>query len=270
MRRRIVVRPGLLANTALVSVQALDGLENKSKHKESDIERYFMRDYIPGDRYRDINWKASSRFDDLFTRIAPVTQEKTHVLSVIVRPYRKHTMESVQSLAHLNFIKSWLLLFLRSVKRAHSEYHFDVAVGSEKRLLKSEEEIDHFSGELSGVFFQSPQPPSRDDPVIAAQGQVFIFTTPYDETLRSILVPRSDVYVFTSAFPEKKILSEKEKANVRMPLIQADNSLFPPGSWFFNTEYDKPAAFPTGSGIRVYREPLLVSRVGSSKEEKKP
>ena len=267
MLRRIVVRPGLLPNLAPVPVQALDGLENKSKHKESDVERYFMREYIPGDRYRDINWKASSRFNDLFTRIAPVTQEKTHVLSVVLRPYRKPSRESVQSLAHLNFIKSWLLLFLKSVKQAHSEYQFDVAVGSEKRLLKNQEEIENFSVELSGMFFQSPQPPAQDDPIIAPQGQVFIFTTPFDDTLRRILVPRDDVFIFTSAFPEEKNRLDKEDTAVRLPLVQTDNSLFLPGSWFYHTEHRKPAVFPAGgAGIRVFREPLLVTRIGSSRE----
>jgi uncharacterized protein (DUF58 family) len=41
----------------------------------SDQEKYFMREYIPGDRLKDINWKSSIKLNELITRISPSSPE---------------------------------------------------------------------------------------------------------------------------------------------------------------------------------------------------
>ena len=156
--RQLVVRPALMPDREFTNIEAIDGLENKSKIKQSDIERYFMREYIPGDRVRDINWKASSRLSELVTRIAPVTQEKTQVLTVVLRNYRKGKRETVESIGHLNYVKSWLLLFLKVLKKRRPEFQFRVISSDGVRILESEEDIGYFAEELSGVFFRAPEP----------------------------------------------------------------------------------------------------------------
>ena len=225
MRRDLTVRPALLTETEPPTVQALDGLENKSKQKESDVERYFMRDYMPGDRYRDINWKASSRFSELFTRIAPVTQEKTHVLSVLIRPYRRKGRETASSLAHLNYAKSWCLLFLKSVKSAHPDYQFMVSVGTEKRHLKSAEDIELLAIDLAALHYQAAPPLSHDDPSLTNPGEIFVFTTVYDETLNVYFGARPGTHIFTTAFPDGK------GETVDSSLFHSDSTLFSPGPW---------------------------------------
>lgn len=64
-------------------VDRLSGNENRRLIRNADEERYHMREYAPGDRVRDINWKASSRLPILMTRVSPESQEKTLVLPVL-------------------------------------------------------------------------------------------------------------------------------------------------------------------------------------------
>ncbi len=231
LERSITVRPALLQERVFPTVEALDGMEDKSKFKQSDIERYFMREYIPGDRIRDINWKASSRFSELVTRISPVTQEKTKIISVFFRPFRKRGRETATSVAHLNYIKSWFLLFLKTVKQAHSEYQFNVIMGGENTLLETEEDIDQFGLDLSSVFFRHSV--SEYGAELAAQisGDAFVFSTPYDETIPFFLsgLAGSRVYIFRTTAPEPK----SAEATKKILLFDGASSVLIAGPWIF-------------------------------------
>lgn len=231
LERSITVRPALLQERVFPTVEALDGMEDKSKFKQSDVERYFMREYIPGDRIRDINWKASSRFSELFTRISPVTQEKTKILSVFFRPFRKRGRETATSVAHLNYIKSWLLLFLKTVKQAHSEYQFNVIMGSENTMLETEEDIDQFGLDLSSVFFRHSVSEYGAELAAQVSGDAFVFTTPYDETMTAFLsgLSGSRVYIFRTTAPGPKSADAPKK----ILLFDGASSVLIAGLWIF-------------------------------------
>ena len=107
------------------------GFDTTQRARTSDEEQYFMREYMPGDRMKDINWKATSRLGELITRISPITQEQTQELHVVLRRYRRRGGETLTAVLHLDFIKSWLLTFLRVVKQHHPEYVFVVDSGGE-------------------------------------------------------------------------------------------------------------------------------------------
>ena len=266
MKRSISVKPGLLPEEDTFPVHALDGLEDNSKKKESDIERYFMREYIPGDRFRDINWKASSRFSELFTRIAPVTQEKTHVISVILRPYRRNTLETVQSLSHLNYIKSKLLHFIKGVKQAYPDYQFRVFLGREQKMVKTQEDIEHLGSDLCSIFFQLPMPVGAEGSDSDASGNLFIFTTPYDETLSAFLSaqPRTDVNVFTTAFPKRRQGTQRRSRMKEMVLFRLASTLSIPGRWIFKRTPNPEKFYSgTGKGIRVMRDILNIKVFGA-------
>jgi hypothetical protein len=265
MTRRIIIKPALLPLRDTLPIQALDGMEEKSKHKESDTERYFMRDYIPGDRYRDINWKATSRFNELFTRISPVTQERTNVLSVIFRPYWNQTNETIRTLSHLNYVKSWLMLFLKSVKQMYPDYQFQLYLGERQRLLKTREDIDGFALDLSETFFQQTPPPFIGDPLTVGTGQIFVFTTSFDENLVRSLDPKSEVAIFTTAFPKK------DQESNRVSVFQPETSFVLPGQWLFSGFFNRQSGGVTGRpGLRVIRDVLdvrLLPRSSNSREE---
>ena len=215
-KRKLPVRPAFLSERKFPNVDALDGLEEKSKLKQSDIERYFMREYMPGDRFRDINWKASGRFAQLFTRIAPVTQEKTKVLSVFFRPYWRRERETAESVAHLNHAKSWLLLFLRSVKQTHPEFQFRVFIADTDVLLEN------------------------------CNGRARLLIN-YDESLSMFLArwQNSRVHTFRTALPE----AGKKRHLRSMQLLQLDGAAVMAGTWVLSRDKRrKNPALPCGPG----------------------
>jgi uncharacterized protein (DUF58 family) len=68
-------------------VKAQTGAEDRRNKFSTDEERYYMREYTPGDRFRDINWKSSEKIDALITRISPDNQEKVSRIEVCFRNY---------------------------------------------------------------------------------------------------------------------------------------------------------------------------------------
>jgi hypothetical protein len=193
--RKLIVQPAPFTGKSSGRFEAVGGYEEKNRMKSSDEERYYMREYIPGDRFRDINWKSSSRLSELITKISPYTQEKTKTILIDFRHFKSTAGESPESIAHLNQLKSWLLFFLRQVKSENPEYIFRVKTGSEVDELETFEDIDRFSVELSTVFFQ-PEPSSgQTEPGIS---NVFIFSTPFDSHLHRVIAryQKSSVCVF--------------------------------------------------------------------------
>jgi len=252
-QRQLAIRPALLPDREFFQIEALDGLEEKTKVKQSDIERYFMREYIPGDRVRDINWKASSRLQELVTRIAPVTQEKTQVITVLFRAIRRDGRETVQSIGHLNYVKSWFLLFLKVLKKQRSELQFRVVVGGLVRELESEEDIAKFAEELSGVFFEPPPVPGgwfvpgAGASGAQSTGDFFVFSTPYDETLAAdlSLMTMGRVHLFRTGFAEK---ASDGKADASVRLFPDWAHLLYPSGWFLRRDRPRKAPSLTVSG----------------------
>ncbi|MDR0322951.1 MAG: DUF58 domain-containing protein, partial [Treponema sp.] len=79
-------------------LNAQSGAEDRRNKQSSDEERYYMREYAPGDRFRDINWKSSEKIDALITRISPDNQEKVSRIEIYFRNYGPVKKSSLQSL----------------------------------------------------------------------------------------------------------------------------------------------------------------------------
>ena len=178
-RRTLVVRPGLLAEQSTPPVEISAGFDTTQRARTSDEEQYFMREYMPGDRMKDINWKATSRLGELITRISPITQEQTQELHVVLRRYRRRGGETLTAVLHLDFIKSWLLTFLRVVKQHHPEYVFVVDSGGESHRVDSPEEIEALARRLAELPLTSELPAADAAPA----RELFIFSTVFDEDL---------------------------------------------------------------------------------------
>jgi hypothetical protein len=259
--RVLFVQPAPFAGFRPSPVEAVGGLEESQRRRRSDEERYYMREYIPGDRFRDINWKSSERLAQLITRISPHTQEKTRLISILFRHLRntRRETETVESVVHLNQLKSMLLSFLRTVKREHPEYQFLVQTGDGPRRLETDEQIELFSQELSGVFFEPDQSVNPIDPNIS---EIFIFTTPYDADVHRVAAQyrRARIRIFRTAAPQGW-----EVGGDTPPLFGFPGRGFLPGPWvlFRDRKLPSPAIGPvsgTGdrTGITVDEYPLRV------------
>lgn len=207
--RDITVQPQPFTDDKVLPLEAAGGYEETSRQKSLDEERYYMREYVPGDRSRDINWKASARLQQLVTRISPNTQEKAKLLTIFFRPFASHKRESLESIVHLNYAKRWMLAFLRLVKQQYPEYHFRVYSRGPADLLETEQDIETFARRLSTVHFTGPgdQIAYERDP-----SGTIVFTTVYDTTLGAFLgeLASKQVYVFSTASAD-----EQKKSDVR-------------------------------------------------------
>jgi hypothetical protein len=184
MKRQLPVQPSLLGERKRIAVQVTGGEDSKQKKKTSDEEKYYMREYIPGDKFRDINWKATSRLDEIFTRVSPATEEKIRIIYVDFRHFAGDSEETLQSVYHLHYIKSWLISFLWNTKRDYPEYQFHVATGEGAVLLETEDDIQRFSMTIPGMFYMH-EPAMLRDP--SGVDRLFVFSTPFDRGLTGYL-----------------------------------------------------------------------------------
>ncbi|WP_455382707.1 DUF58 domain-containing protein [Salinispira pacifica] len=264
------VQPAPFAGSQIPPIQAAGGDRETSRTKQPDEERYYMREYVPGDRFRDINWKASSRLTQLYTRTSPVTQEQTQIITVHFRhfltPGGKHPSESLESLAQLNILKSWLVAYLFRVKREHPEFHFRVVTGRGTSMLESEEDIHELSRSLSDLHLEEePTFPAAGPAELeaAAQGEErdrrdrdsTVFSTAYDDGLSAFLQTRTrgQTTVYRTVFGPKPVRrrpaaaatapTQRSGAQNRLPppniirFSMLGKEFFPTLSAFFPTQY---------------------------------
>ena len=185
-KRQIPVLPGNLG-TGIRYHAATQGAEEQTKMKASDIERYYMRDYVPGDRFRDINWKASSRGEKLFTRISPVAEEKTHILTLWVRNYDRFDGPRIENVLHGDLIKSWVMTFLAAVRTEHPDYRFRIIAAGEEFQLDAEDEFTGFAAFLSDLpCRKAPSHPGELAEFGITEGNVYLFAPWFDPGLSSM------------------------------------------------------------------------------------
>jgi hypothetical protein len=253
MVRSLAVQPASFTQKSIPLPEPSVGFEETSRKRSSEEEKYYMREYLPGDRFRDINWKVSSRLDELITRISPVTQEKTTILPVVLRNFRDKEAESVESIVHLNIIKSWLMAFLRIMKQEHPEMQFRMTSAGGSWLLQSDEEIERFGWELPAVFFQ------RDTgPIFQAspEEELFIFSTPFDRGLPAFLSSQAQArqYIF------RTVMAGRELDGDRTPVVLFQGGCAClPGPWILHREqaYEAPRVSSPTFG-KLEEEPLSV------------
>jgi hypothetical protein len=230
MVRNLPVQPASFTQRSIPIPEPSVGFEETSRKRSSDEEKYYMREYLPGDRFRDINWKVSSRLDELITRISPVTQEKTTILPVVLRNFRDREAESVESIVHLNIIKSWLMAFLRIMKQEHPEMQFHLTSATGSWLLQNDEDIERFGWELPALFFQRDTGSVFQGP---PEEELFVFSTAFDRGLPAFLSAQAGArqYVFRTAVAEE----EGQREGTTVVMFQEGCACLP-GSWVLRRE----------------------------------
>jgi hypothetical protein len=172
-------------------INAHAGAEDRRNKHSTNEERYYMREYTPGDRFRDINWKSSEKIDTLITRISPDNQEKVSRIEVCFRNYGPVNKTSLEALWLLDRAKARLSHFLRSLKEQQSSYIFDVRAAGGSWEIEDEEDLDAFLEELAGFSFSPPQndmPPSLDKAAPHGAGNIYVFSTACDTGLSGFIL----------------------------------------------------------------------------------
>jgi len=189
-------------------VDPQSGAEDRRSKTSDDEERYYMREYAPGDRFRDINWKSSERIATLITRISPDTHEKTCRIEVYFRNYGP-IAASLEELWLLDRAKARLAQFLRLLKESDDKYIFTVYTAQETWDLEDKEELEAFLEKLAALPFS---PATNQHAMAATSGELFVFSTACDRGLQSFLItcnPRP-VTVFLVESADEKRRNEAE------------------------------------------------------------
>ena len=161
-------------------VNAQSGAEDRRNRYSTDEERYYMREYTPGDRFRDINWKSSEKIDTLITRISPDNQEKVSQIEIYFRNFGPTNKPSLEALWLLDRAKARLSYFLRSLMEENSSFVFNVHTAQNNWEIGNSEELDEFLERLAGETFS----PSQNEGTISdGMKDVFIFSTACDTGL---------------------------------------------------------------------------------------
>jgi len=191
--RRIAVLPAASEGNHDLRIEALSGDEEKQSRRSSDDDRYFMREYAPGDRFRDINWKVSSRLAQLMTRISPLSQEKTRTLLIDFRNFGP-LLPPMAALWALDRLRSRFILFLRRMRDEHPEFRFRIRTSGGIDTLETEQDFGEFVSRLPGLGFHHPSEAAQgSDPRDEfTRGEVFVFSTVFDSSLRSFLLSRNE------------------------------------------------------------------------------
>ncbi len=249
--RSIPVRPSLLSDESPVYIQISGGEDDRQPRKSSDEEKYYQREYIPGDRLRDINWKATSRIGEMFTRIAPVTEEQTKLVLVDFRHFSADRRFGRDHAAHMEYLKRWCVSFLWKIKSKQPEFQFVVYTGFGALAVESLGDVHRLSIGLSGIFYED-DPKLRKD--VTGIGEIYIFTTPFDSGLRYALQVYSGkkTTIFTTAFPPKGGAGEEE--TVTLSLLNNGGMVHIPGPWVLKHASGSAAGNrPPGGGTPALR-----------------
>jgi hypothetical protein len=172
-------------------VKAQSGAEDRRNKTSTDEERYYMREYNPGDRFRDINWKSSEKVDSLITRISPDNQEKVSRIDVYFRNFGSPGKPSLEALWLLDRVKARLSFFLRSLKEEQSSFIFHVRAASGSWEIEDSEDLEEFLEELAGLSFSAPQNESAafTGPTAGTNGgDLYVFSTACDMGLNGFIL----------------------------------------------------------------------------------
>jgi len=170
-----------------IQINAQTGAEDRKNKPAADVERYYMREYTPGDRFRDINWKSSEKIDTLITRISTDNQEKINRLEIHFRNYGK-TNASLEALWLLDRAKARLSYFLRSLMQQNSAFIFDVRTAEGSREIETPDDLDAFLEDLAGISFLSPVNETVNLHNASHNGDIYIFSTACDTGLPGFIL----------------------------------------------------------------------------------
>jgi hypothetical protein len=244
-----------------MQINAQSGAEDRRTKSSTNEERYYMREYTPGDRLRDINWKSSEKIDALITRISPDNQEKVRRIEVYFRNYGP-AKPSLEALWLLDRAKARLSHFLRNLMDENSSFIFAVRAAKGSWEIEDSEDLEDFLEELAGFSFF----PAQNEGIIqAGAGDMYVFSTACDTGLAGFLLachPRP-VSLFIvqpeTAYQNTAQKNTKPAAQEHETFYKRDfpaKGCVPFPRWLLKTRI-KPLTVNAGKVERIYTETKL-------------
>ena len=189
-----------------LQINAQSGAEDRKTKNSTNEERFYMREYTPGDRLRDINWKSSEKIDALITRISPDNQEKVSRIEIYFRNFGP-VKPSLEALWLLDRAKARLSYFLRSLMDENSSFIFAIRTAHGNWEIEDSEDLEDFLEELAGFSFL---PAQNEGTIPAGTGDMYVFSTACDKGLQSFLLACHPRPVSLFITQPERIITNKE------------------------------------------------------------
>jgi hypothetical protein len=232
-----------------IIINAQSGAEDQRNKPSADVERYYQREYTPGDRLRDINWKSSEKIDALITRISTDNQEKVSRIEVHFRNYG-YANDSLHSLWLLDRAKARLSYFLRTILDQNSSFIFDVRVANGSWEIEDQDDLDAFFEELSALSFV---PPQNETGIQGGAGDIYVFSTACDVMLSAFLLACNPRPVSLFLIQPGKLNADKDNLEALHIRDFVSKGFVPPARWFMK-EKVKPLNIQTEKTEMFYAE----------------
>ena len=218
------------------AINAQTGAEDQRSKPSADIERYYMREYTPGDRFRDINWKSSEKIDTLITRISTDNQEKVSRIEVYFRNYGatgSGRRISLEALWLLDRTKARLSYFLRTLMEQNPNFIFDVRSADKSWEIEDQEDLDAFFEELAAL---SLLPPQKETAIQQGAGDIYVFSAACDTGLPAFLLacnPRPvTLFMIQPEENKTKTQEQSEKTEILFRNNFSQKGFFVSPGWF--------------------------------------
>ena len=211
-----------------IVINAQSGAEDQRNKPSADVERYYQREYTPGDRLRDINWKSSEKIDALITRISTDNQEKVSRIEVHFRNYG-YDNDSLHALWLLDRAKARLSYFLRTLLDQNSSFIFDVHSAGKEWEIEDQDDLDAFFEELSVLSFA---PPQNETGIQSGAGDMYVFSTACDVMLSAFLASCSPRPVSLFLIQPENLKNKEDDLEVLHIQDFISKGFIPPSRWF--------------------------------------
>ncbi len=136
--------------------------DDRAAHKAAGFERVLVREYVPGDLVRDINWKALARIGTLITRIPPESPRESPTVRLAVFMPQRGATRSARFRATCEGACVALLAasFVRAVRSLYPDCSLLASVNGEDRYVSGEDDPDTL---LSALALAGFSPDGADD-----------------------------------------------------------------------------------------------------------
>ena len=207
VKKQIQVLPGLPANAFKNSRDSMSSLVKNKKPDENDFEKILMREYMRGDRSRDINWKASSKSNTLYTRIAPGNDNEIKKINFVYCTDPSLFNKNIyKGLLVFRYFREYFRYFINNLYSIEN-YKFNVFINSRKISAEDKNSLDNVYRELSMPEIRNDFEKSIQD----TSGSFIVFSESQDylENLKPLFSHAAGVRYF---YPEI-VKPEKEDKN---------------------------------------------------------
>jgi hypothetical protein len=232
-----------------IIINAQSGAEDQRNKPSADVERYYQREYTPGDRLRDINGKSSEKIDALITRISTDNQEKVSRIEVHFRNYG-YANDSLYALWLLDRAKARLSYFLRTILEQNSSFIFDVHSAGGNWEIEDQDDLDAFFEELSALSFVTPQ---NETGIQSGAGDIYVFSTACDVMLPAFLLSCNPRPVSLFLTQPKNLKTKKEDIEI-LHIQDFVSKGFVPASRLFMKKKINPLNIQTEKTEMFYAE----------------